>query len=333
MSFIDRLFSSSPNLDKKTTPTQSVGALPGTSQYDTYATTLKWITETRKKLPELSASDRADAFNIDPLLKGTITPFLKNTILGSYHIETEDDKKHEALIDEINQFFEDIAMMDAFREDFIDYAIKWGHSYRRKDYDGEVLQKLSGLDCGTIKTYTDPWDAEVIAYHQKITVMKGWKESPDTEEYNSWFIPGGELYIKDEVEDPKAKAIFDAVAEKYAIEDTDNLRVDSADRIIAMHRSAPGDPAPIDNAVLAIWLKRLLLVNSPNMIFRILSPILQVKNGTLVELTENGEKQISSTAPMMPPTEMATTDSERYAMMKTDYDAYIESCKVLQRHS
>ena len=94
-----------------------------------------------------------------------------------------------------------------------------------------------------------------------------------------------------------------------------------------MHRSAPGEPAPIDNAVLAIWLKRLLLVNSPNMIFRILSPILQAKNVVLVELTENGEKQMSSTAPMVPPTEMATTDPERYAMMKTDHDAYIESCK------
>lgn len=189
MKLFNRLFSSKP-FTKKTTSTQTVGTLPGTSQYDTYATTLKWITETRQKLPELSASDRADAFNIDPLLKGTITPFLKNTILGSYHIETEDDKKHEALIDEINQFFEDISLMNSFREDFIDYAIKWGHSYRRKDFDGEILQKLSRLDCGTIRTYTDPWDAEVVAYHQKITVMKGWKESPDTEEYNSWFIPG-----------------------------------------------------------------------------------------------------------------------------------------------
>jgi hypothetical protein len=69
------------------TPTQSVGALPDTSQYDTSATTLKWITETRKKLPELSALDRADAFNIDPLLKVTITLFLKNTNIGSYHIK------------------------------------------------------------------------------------------------------------------------------------------------------------------------------------------------------------------------------------------------------
>lgn len=325
MSFINRLFSSTPK--SKQIPASAVGAMEGTNQYDTYATTLKWITETKTKLPALTSSDRADAFNTDPLLKGTITPFLKNTILGSFHIETADDKEHEALVDEINKFLEDIALMDAFRDDFIDYAIRWGHSYRRKDYDGEVLQKLSSLDCGSIKTYTDPWDAEIIAFHQKITVKTGWSTSSATEEFNSWFIPEGELYIENEIEDPKAKAIFDAVAEKYEIADTSNLRVDSASRIIAMHRVDPNDPAPIDNAVLAIWLKRLLLTNSPNIIFRVLSPFIHVKNGVLVETSIDGDKQVISSVPALPPSELATIDPEGYAAETAAHTAWVESCK------
>ncbi|WP_135612767.1 hypothetical protein [Methanococcoides sp. AM1] len=326
MKLLSHLFSSKPST-KKTTSTQTVGALPGTTQYDTYDTTLKWITETRRKLPELSASDRADAFNTDPLLKGTITPFLKNTILGSYHIETADDKKHEAFIDEINQFLEDIALMDVFRDDFIDYAIKWGHSYRRQDFDGDTLQKLSPLDCGTIKTYTDNWDADIIAYHQKITVRKGWNESPTSEEFNSWFIPGGELYIEGEVEDPKAKAIFDELTDQYGIVDTTNLRVDSTSRIIAMHRVNPGDPAPIDDVVLAIWLKRLLLTNSPNIIFRVLSPFIHAKNGVLVETSVDGDKQVLSSVPSLPPAGMETTDPEAYAAELAAHTAWVDSCK------
>ncbi|AKB28911.1 hypothetical protein MSSAC_2652 [Methanosarcina siciliae C2J] len=48
------------------------------------------------------------------------------------------------------------------------------------------------------------------------------------------------------------------------------------------------DPAPIDCIVLAIWLKRLLLVNSPNLIFRVISPFIKVVSGTLLEMVDPG---------------------------------------------
>ncbi|AAM05215.1 TPA: hypothetical protein HA338_05470 [Methanosarcina acetivorans] len=59
-----------------------------------------------------------------------------------------------------------------------------------------------------------------------------------------------------------------------------------------MHRVKPGDPAspgdtvPIDSVVLAIQLKRLLLVNSSNLVFRVLSPFIHVVSGTLFEITD-----------------------------------------------
>lgn len=333
MSFINRLFSSTPAQPRTSTV---VGASQiGSDPYDTYTSTLKWILDTQKKMPggtvyEVTAEMRKQAYHVDPLLSGTIIVFLKNIVLGSYHIETPDNKKYEAAIKDINSFLDEIGLIDVFREDFSDYAIKYGHSYRRKDYEGEdeQLVNLSPLDCRTIKVYSDPWDSTYLAYHQKAMLKTEWNESAVEEEFNSWFIPDGELFIQEELEDPKAKAIFDDVVARYSITDTNNLRVDSAARIIAMHRVNPGDPAPIDSVILAIWLKRLLLVNSPNIIFRVLSPFIHIKNGVLVETTVDGDKQVLSSVPSQPPADMETTDPERYAVENAMYTSWVDSLKT-----
>ncbi|WP_445475327.1 hypothetical protein ACT9XH_00870 [Methanococcoides methylutens] len=48
MSFINRLFSSKPQ-SRNSIP---VGAFAGSDPYETYASTLKWISETKTKLPK-----------------------------------------------------------------------------------------------------------------------------------------------------------------------------------------------------------------------------------------------------------------------------------------
>ncbi|WP_406660898.1 hypothetical protein V7O66_13825 [Methanolobus sp. ZRKC3] len=306
----------------------------GTDPYDSYTTTLKWITETKAKLPdgssfEVTSSMRDEAFNVDPLLKGTITPFLKNTILGSWHIETTDDKKFSPAIEEIKQFIQDLDLVDCFREDFIDYGIKHGHSYRRIDYEGdsEEIDQLSPLDNSTITTYRDPWDTSIVAYHQKIFINDAWSDSTTTTEHNSWFIPGGKTYIEGGLQVAGARAIWEEVKSKYNITDVTGLRVDSSDRIIAMHRVEPGEPAPIDSAVLAIWLKRLLLTNSPNIIFRVLSPFVHIKNGVLIETTVDGEKQLITSVPQQPPEDMASTDPEQYSYLNSAYNTWVKGVK------
>jgi hypothetical protein len=272
---------------------------------------------------------REEAFNVDPLLKGTIAPFLKNTILGSWHIETADDKKFQPAIEEIKQFIQDLSLVDCFREDFQDYGIKHGHSYRRVDYEGdtEEIDKLSPLDNSTIITYRDPWDVSIVAYHQKINISTEWSESATTKECNSWFIPGGKTYIEGGLQVSGAKAIWEKVKKKYNITDVQGLRVDSADRIIAMHRAEPGEPAPIDSAILAIWLKRLLLTNSPNIIFRVLSPFVHIKNGVLVETSVDGEKQLITSVPQQPPSDMETTDPEQYSYLSSAYNTWVKGAK------
>jgi hypothetical protein len=335
MSILNKLFSSTPPQQKKTSP---VGAYVGDDPYQTYITTLNWIKETKAKMPdgsvfEVTPSMREEAFETDPLLKGTITPFLKNSILGDYQLVTEDNKKYEPALKEIRQYLNEIGLLDAFRDDFKDLAIVHGHAYRRKDPDKDSIESLAPLKNATITTYRDPWDSTFAAYHQKIYVNDSWTENPSMSEYNSWFIPNGGRYIEGEYEDRGAKAQFDFIKTKYGITDTTNLRVDSSDRIIAMHRVEPDEPAPIDSAILAIWLKRLLLTNSPNIIFRVLSPFVHIKNGLVLEtIGADGGKDLITTVPQQPPEEMSTTDPEKYAAESSIYNAWVAACKTAAKN-
>lgn len=327
-----------PDVPSSQTSSQ-VGASDGSNAFDTYVDTLKWITETRSKIPgggqlDLSDDARQEAFHLCPLLEGTIAPFLRNVVLGPYKIETADNKKYEPALKEIKQFLEDICLMDSFRDDFNDLAILCGHTFRRKDYTSDTeapqLTTLHRMDPGSTCTYSDPWDTKFIAYHQKINILNAWSQSnTSTTEYNSWFIPDGKLLIEGGPSENGARETFDQVAKKYGITDITNLRVDSAARIIAMHRTRPGEKrAPIDSVFLDIWLEVLLLTNAPNLIFSVLNPFLHIKNGIVYETTNrDGNKQILSTAPAEPPASMASTDPEKYSLLKTRFDAWVKGSK------
>ena len=190
-STLSNLFSSTDD-PKKTSSV--VGAFAGADALSTYTETLSWLEDVQKKLPSgttysVTPSFRETSYNIDPLLSGTIILFLKNIILGSSHIETKDNKKYESLVTEIQQYLADIDLMDAFREDFKDYALVHGHSYRRKDFDiNEQLEKLQKLDTSSMKMYSDPWNSDIVAYHQQIYINTSWSSVATNEEYNSWFI-------------------------------------------------------------------------------------------------------------------------------------------------
>ncbi len=321
-------------------PSSQVGASVGSSAFDTYVDTLKWITETRSKIPgggqlELSDEARQEAFHLCPLLEGTIAPFLRNVVLGPFKIETADNKKYEPAIKDIKQFLKDICLMDSFRDDFNDLAILCGHTFRRKDYTADTtaprLTTLHRMDPGSTCTYSDPWDTQFIAYHQNINIPNAWSQtSGSTTEYNSWFIPGGKLFIEGGAAENGAREIFDKIAQKYNITDIKNLRVDSANRIIAMHRTRPGvKKAPIDNVFLDIWLEVLILTNAPNLIFSVLNPFLHIKNGIVYEATtRDGNKQILSTAPAEPPASMASTDPEKYTLRKARFGAWVKGSKA-----
>lgn len=323
------LFSRLSSIVSKSKTPPTIGASVGhvsQDEFGTYSKILDWVKNTQGKLPPADPALRKDSFNVDPLIKGTIAPFLKNVLLQGYTIQTGDNKRFSRAIKEIEAYIEELALMGAFREDARDYLILTGNSYRRRDYsaaESSKLSKLVKLDPTSISTYIDPWDPSVVAYHQHVQVNDAWSKESDLKTVDCWFIPGGMPYIKEEYEDLTALEIFKNVAKKYKIQDKENLRVDSNERIVAMHIGNLEDPAPIDSVILAIWLKRLLLVNSPNLIFRVLSPFVHIVSGKLIEVTDfSGNKQLISSIPAKPPIELEAIDPEKYKEESANYNAW-----------
>lgn len=312
------------------------GAGSGDQAFNTYSHTLRWISDTKKKVTsggeyKVTPDMREEAYNIDPLISGIITPFLKNTLLGNYDIQTADNKKYSTCIEDIKQFLKDLKLLEIFRDDFEDYAIKHGHSYRRKDYfpGSDQLKKLQRLEAKAMATYEDPWDSDIVAYHQRIYVKDIWSSTQSTTmtESNSWFIPGGVPWVQDsDIEPEDAKAIWETFKTKYNINETTGLRVGATDDIIAMHKVKPSASAPIDSAILAVWLKRLIMANGPNYIFSVIMPFLHLKKGIMLKVPDaNGGERLISSVPSAAPASMETTDPERYAAINADRAAYVKS--------
>jgi len=319
-----------------------VGASAGDQAFNTYTKTLNWIKDTRRKLPGdeedtttsgITPEQREEAFNKDPLVSGIITPFLKNILLGSYNIVTGDNKKFAQMVTDVEKFMKQILYMETARVDFENYAIKHGKSYWRKDYDdNDNLKRLQILDAKSIITHIDTWDSSIKAHHQRIWVNDVWdsNESTNTVESNSWFIPEGELIIEsDNIGDDSAWELWKKYQKKYNISETAGLRVSATESIIDMHKNSIGAPAPIDSAILAIWLKRLVIANSPNVIFNTLVPFMHVKMGMVMESIDSvsGQKTLITSVPQKPPSAMATTDPELYAQLLSNYNGY-ESAKT-----
>jgi hypothetical protein len=306
---------------------------------------LKWIEETQQKLPAATPLIRREAFSADPLLKGTIYPYLKNVLLQNFTIQTKDNKLYSAAINEITDYLETLNLMQVFREDFLNFAILDGHSYRRMDPDtqGNVV-RLEKIEPSSVEMYNDPWDSSIVAYHQRARVKTSWSTYGTTTDVDSWFIPFGNdlsdvnaTYIQDRDvgNDQRVYDLFESYKTKYGISDITNLRIASAERIIAMHNSERlvttnydecrdiGNPAPIDSVLLAIWLKRLLLVNAPNLIFIVLSPFIHLKMGILKETKDlAGNPIILSSLPKKP-----AAGSPNHAVELANYMAFENALK------
>jgi hypothetical protein len=188
-------------------------------------------------------------------------------------------------------------------------------------------------------------------------IKTSWSISDATTTVDSWFIPFGQD-IKDinathiqgrtEGNDQAVLSLFEKYKSSYAITDTQNLRIAASERILAMHNSDRiqalyynysktnqeiNNPAPIDSVLLAIWLKRLLLVNSPNLIFVVLSPFLHVKSGILKETTDLvGNKSITSSIPQKPSQALQAANPEMYNIQLSNFEAWVEDSKKAMRH-
>jgi hypothetical protein len=85
-----KLTSQTPStLDKISSSVGASAAEPIENHYLNHESLLKWISETKHKIPHATPKLRQEAFEADPLLSGTIYPYLKNTLLQG-HNQTKD---------------------------------------------------------------------------------------------------------------------------------------------------------------------------------------------------------------------------------------------------
>jgi len=328
----DIIFSAITSAPVKSDPGTIVGASQGEEIYNVYVRTLNWIKDTKRKLPSqgdeenITPGIREEAFNLDPLLNGTISQYTKNILFTKWNLVTEDNKKYAEMIKEQKEFLERIEAIPKIKEEFDAYRFIHGKMYFRKDRDDlGHIQKLQALEPSCMWTLEDPWDSTIRAYHQRINVKTGWDTNYTlTTESNSWFIPGGKKYIEaSNYEEPGAKELWEEYRKKYNISQTVGLRVGNADDIMALHLNKIDSPAPIDGALLSIWLKRTVLANMANVIYAIQNPFMHLKKGIMYEVTDkNGNKIPQSSAPSKPPANMATTDPEMYNALLALHTAF-----------
>lgn len=287
---------------------------------------LKWISDTQSKLPDGSSFSidsklREDSYNADPLLNQMVE-YKKNTLLASGHLNTNDNKKFEEAIKEIEAYHNTLNTIERLRDVHPDYTCRHGKAFLQCWPSFDKLESLTTIDNKTIRVYEDQFDSKKKAYHQRIEINANWNTDDKTEEYNTWWIPdipsGSLWYESGDMKDPATKAAFDKLAKDYGIKDIKNLKIGSSLDIIPLVKSK----APIDSCVLAIWLKRLMLVQSPNIIYRVLSPILQMMVGQPIETIINGERFLTPTAPPMPDSNLQSTNPEVYQQQVKVYEEF-----------
>lgn len=349
-SFSKKLTSATPSNSTTASPVGAGVTDENLDQFYYHDKFLKWINETKHKLPRGTPKLRKEAFLADPLVKGTVFPYLRNTILKGGKVYTVDNKLYSEAVTEITDYLENINLLKTLREDFLDLYFLTGHSYRRTDPDTNGnINRLEKIEPSSVVTYTDPWDSSIIAYHQHATINTSWSDYGSSEIVDSWFVPftGAikniyDTYVEGRIlgNSDSALYIFNSYKEKYNITTTQKLRIASSERVIAMHHAVnfkiPGyddddlnykknNYAPIDSVILAIFLKRLLLVSSPNLVFAVLNPFLHATMGILKDVKDaNGNPKIISSNPDRP----ASSDPI-YAANLQKYNDFMESFRKL----
>ncbi len=361
-SFFPQLTSETPSKDTQSSPVGAGVASATGDEYFYFEKFIKWIQETKNKIPYATPDLRREAFEADPLLKGTVFPYLKNVLLQGFKIQTADNKLYAEAIKEITGYIESINLMQVFRDDFLDFFILSGHSYRRMDTDiDQNVWWLEKLEPSSMSVFTDPWDSSIVAYRQKALVSESWSDSGARTEHTSWFIPYQNNRMPIQIKDIYVTYInnrgtgndltvfdlFQSYLAKYNIIDTTNLRIASSERIIAMHKDQKTQasyydnidsrinykPAPIDSILLAIWLKRLMLSNAPHLVYIVINPFLHAKSGILKEGKDSlGNSIITSSVPPKPSSALQASNPTMYNSMLENYNSWTKSIEEAKKH-
>lgn len=303
--FLDSLSSESQKRDIDSTPVGASSVAATNDSFYYHEHFMKWISETDHKIPRGTPELREKAFLADPLIKGTLFPFKRNTTLKGFKIETDDNKLYSEAISDVKAYLKSIKLMKCFRDDFLNLHFLVGDSYRRADPDinGNIIH-LESIEPYSVKVFTDPWNSEIKFYRQRADVEKDMSDYPALEKWDSWFVPYNnkgpnifDTYVEGRTAGNSKQVydLFNVYKEQNKFTTFSNIRIAASERIIEMHHATnikirerdefsnytDSHYAPIDTVLMDIFIKILLKERSPNLVDVVLSPFLHATMGTV----------------------------------------------------
>ena len=268
---------------------------------------------------EDNSANRELAYSLDALTL-LITRVQIFSILGSSQVHSADDETHSELVKEITDWLVDIKILKSFREWFPDLT-KHGYVASQKLYENntrmtgepkglKALQQLVGVE-----KKKNPFDSQDYYLYQKLNIAEDWKDPENTQEKDKkvWYIEGGIENVNN------YKAIKPANIGEDPNKTTGDVVINLND-IIEIKNNESGD-IPISACLNEIYIKNLIMLNLPNLIYLVIAPVIELITKTFIEANDPKVGVIWQ-APQFPPSALEESNPAEYEQQKTDYNTY-----------
>lgn len=296
---------------------QPRGITEGTD--DSTITDKKVWTDAEARAIEDDRANRELAYSLDALTL-LITRVQIFSILGSSQIHSSDDETHSDLVKRITDWFADLKILKSFREWFPDLT-KHGYVCSQKLYENntrmqgeskglKALQQLVGVE-----KKKNPFDSQDYYLYQKLSIAEDWKDPENTTDKDKkvFYIRGGMEKVNE------YKAIKPANIGEDPNKTTGDIVID-LDDIIEIKNNESGD-IPISACLNEIYIKNLIMLNLPNLIYLIIAPVIELITKTFIEANDPKVGVIWQ-APQFPDSALQESNPTEYNHKKTDYETY-----------
>lgn len=290
-----------------------------TGEDDSEITDKKIWKDAERRAIEDNRANRELAYSIDALTL-LIVKVQTFSILGSCEVHSMDDEEYSDLVKEITDWVAVFGMLKSFRESFPDVQ-KHGFGYYQKLYENGTrmkdepkrLQALQQLI--DVQKHKNPFDVKDYYLFQKLKIASDWKDPEDknTKDQKVFYIEGGMENVS------KYKAIKPGNAVEDLNDSTGDVVIDLND-IIEIKNNESGDSA-ISACLNEIYIKNLIMLNLPNLIYLVIAPVIELITKTFIEANDPKVGVIWQ-APQFPDSALEESNKAEYDHKKTDYETY-----------
>mgnify|MGYP001120649648 CR=1 FL=1 len=300
---------------------QARGITEGTD--DSAITEKKVWKDAEARAIEDNRENRELGYSLDALTL-IITKVQTYSILGSFQVHSADDEKYSELVKEVSDWVTDTKILKTFRKWFPD-IVKHGYVASQKLYENNTRMQgepkgLTALQqlVGVIEK-KNPFNSEDRYLYQKLKILEDWKD-PENEadkDKKVWYIKGGMENVSN------YKAIKPANIGEDPNRTTGDIVVD-LDDIIEIKNNESGD-IPISACLNEIYIKNLIMLNLPNLVYLIVAPGIELTTKSFIESKDG----VIWKAPQYPDSALQETNKEEYDRQKTDYDTYQSNMQTI----